>query len=140
MNAPGEWKWSSHRAYLDPESEGPSGKAFILSLFGADPASGREAYARFMEDSPSEDSREGSRLGAIAARLEREAGHRAGAIRDSSRARVLSGLRKRFILQAARAGFKQSAVAEFLGRHPATVSRVIQEAAPDENATSGSVP
>jgi len=50
----GEWKWSSHRYLMMPESQWPEGlrTAFrdVLGQFGSDPLKARRAYAGFLAD------------------------------------------------------------------------------------------
>lgn len=58
VQRPGEWRCSSHRAYLEPSRPGWVAVDPVLSQFGRNRAQARTAYQRFMAEGVGEDHRE----------------------------------------------------------------------------------
>ncbi|MBI4347813.1 MAG: transposase [Elusimicrobia bacterium] len=140
---PGDWEWSSHRAYLGRKSALVQ-TSYLLSMFGP----GRdqvEAYRKFIgakADSPWPHGRRQNRSRIAAASRKRERGWLpplAGTIeafaaehglspdqlRGPSKTPRLSGLRRRFALDAIRDGYSISEVSRELSRSRQALHRLV---------------
>lgn len=120
-----EWPWSSHLDYLGTRPGGVLPVEFGLALFGPEPSRARLAYAAFMQLSPPPPVAEASgrpSLAALAARAERDGGHRPGFLRGGRRNLTAAALRRRFILDALASGHRGCDVASFLGMAESVVN------------------
>lgn len=112
-----DWKWSSHRDYLNPASDVPSGKAEVLKRFGATNEEALAAYTTYMQPDPEYlRVKSGGRcsLAGLASIVERELGHYPGFLKERSHRRDLTGARRKFINLAFGCGHQGKAIAEFL--------------------------
>lgn len=124
-----EWRWSSHRAYAGEEVPGIHTE-FILGLFSPDAEKARSLYLEFMQTPPSHrGSQEHEPVEALAKLMERNAGFDSGVLRSQRRTAPLSGLRKRFILEAVRLGHSAREIAAYLSCSESYVFATLRRAA-----------
>lgn len=117
VQTPEEWRWSTHREYLESAQESPTGRTLLLERFGSSPAESLRGYRAYMAPSTRPTAaRQGERvpLGVLAAYVEREGGHRPGLLKERSQRRDLLGTRKRFVNLALSEGYSIGEIAAFL--------------------------
>lgn len=117
VQSPEEWRWSTHREYLDTAQPSPTGRTLLFDRFGSNPAEALRNYRAYMAPIVRPNAaRKGERvpLGVIAAYVERDRGHRPGILKERSQRRDLLGTRKRFVDLALAEGHSVGDIAAFL--------------------------
>lgn len=116
---PQDWKWSGHHAVIrgsDPLLDSD----FVLDLFGGG-ENGRRGYTDWLKELPI--IRQRPSLDEIAASWGTE--ESVGLIRGAFKTAVVSELRRAFIMEALKSGYRRSAIATYLCRTPGAITLLL---------------